>query len=238
MLAEVFATVGFDGFDVCGHLVLVEVFWLSFDGEFLGVGVFAFGEVGQALAGLLTLFGEAGVVVIDLFAVFVHGTAVVGGLLARGFTLFGDLPAVGVVFFAIFVGEDAEEVFEEGGTGFWSGGESESALLDEEVVELIDGGTGVFAGDFEGGGEVDFLAVTMEAADGDAAAEGGPDFLLGLFVGFLTEEVVDVVELVGREPGELRKAFLIYQGFLMYDFWFLIWGRNRGNVGALGWFGF
>src|SRR6185437_2647461 len=81
--AEEFAAVGHDGFDVFGHLGLVEGFGF-FGGEFLGVLVVALGEVGQAGAGLFALFGEAGVVLIHFFAMFVQGAAVVGGLLAEG----------------------------------------------------------------------------------------------------------------------------------------------------------
>ena len=226
--AEEFAAVGHDGFDVFGHLGLVEGFGLFCGGEFLGVLVFALGEVGQAGAGLFALFGEAGMMAIDLLAVFVQGAPVVSGLLVKGRALFGDFGAVQVVLAAVFVGEDAKEIFEEGGTGFGGGGQGEGALLDEveaggaevggaagkEGLELIDGGKGVFAGDVEGGGEVDFLAIALEAIGGDAAAEGGPDFLLGFLVGFVAEEFVNVLELFAGERGELGEG----GGFLIYGF--------------------
>jgi hypothetical protein len=170
---------------------------------------------------LFALFSEALAVLIDLLTVFLLGVADLklsgDGLLAGGFALFGDTLAVEVVVPAVLVGEDAEEVLEQCGTGFWGGGQCEGALLDnkdagggdvgfatgQDIVELIDSRNGVCAGDFEGGGEIDFLAVTLQAVGGDAAAEAGPDFLLGVLVGFGAEEVVDVIELLAREGGEL-----------------------------------
>ena len=76
----------------------------------------------------------------------------------------------------------------------------------EDSVELIDGGDGVFVGNFESGGEVNLLAVALEAVGGDAAAEAGPDFLLGLFVGFGVEDLVDEIELLAGERGELGEG--------------------------------
>ena len=70
----------------------------------------------------------------------------------------------------------------------------------------IDGGKGVFVGDFECGGEVNFLAVTLEAIGGDAAAEISPNFLLSFVVGFGAENVVNVVELFAREGSELGEG--------------------------------
>src|SRR4051812_9925342 len=110
---------------------MFSVIWVWLEGlglflrsEFLGVGVFAFGQLEMCGRDLIALFGETGVVAIDLFAVLVHGAAVINGLFTGGFALFGDVSAVGVVLSAVFVGEDAEEVLEQCGAGFWGGGES------------------------------------------------------------------------------------------------------------------
>ena len=72
----------------------------------------------------------------------------------------------------------------------------------EEVVEFVDGGDGIL-GDVEEVGEVEFVFVAMELGCMDANVEIGPDFLLGFSEGAGAEEVVDVLELVGIERGEL-----------------------------------
>ena len=74
----------------------------------------------------------------------------------------------------------------------------------EEVVEFVDGGDGIL-GDVEEVGEVELAFVAVELGGVNADVEFGPDFLLGFGEGAGAEEVVDILELVGIEGGELGK---------------------------------
>ena len=148
------------------------------------------------------------------------------------FEALGVAEREGVLFFlfAIFVGEDAVEVFEQGWAGFWGGGEFEGALFDDleaggvqlrgaggvEVAEMIDGGLGVGGifgdvirqvfSDLELVGEVELGAVAVEGGDGKVGAEVHVELLLDVFQGAGAEEIVDEIELVRAQVGELGEG--------------------------------
>lgn len=193
-------------------------------GEFFAVFLFAEFE-GVAVAGELE-FGEVDLVAVgELF--LLQGAAIGGDLEARLLAEVCEFQALGVAEFegvllfqfAVFVGEDAVEVFEEGGAGFGRGGEFEGALFDDlepggielggaggvEVAEVIDGGFGV-VGNQELMGEVELGAVAVEGGDGKVGAEVHVELLLDVFQGASAEEVVDEIELVRAQMGEFGEG--------------------------------
>lgn len=192
------------------------------------------GVVGGLLAVLLfaEVEGEAFAFEGDFFffegeTFAVGGDAVIGEFIAGGlaggvdgFPVFEEFAAEGeargVFGFAMFVGEDAMEVDDERGAGFWIGSEGEGALgnevetsgieagfaAGEEVEEQVDGRC-AFGGDFELVSKVKKGAVTMEGGGGELDAEVEVELLLGFGEGLVAEEVVDEIEFFGAQVGEL-----------------------------------
>src|SRR5687767_10021137 len=111
------------------------------------------------------------------------------------------------------------EVFEQGWAGFGRAGECEGALFDDleaggvevgfaagvEVAELGDS-AGVVGAELELVGEVELGAVAMEGGGGKAHAEIHVELLLDVREGGVAEKVVDVIELVRAEMGELGQG--------------------------------
>ena len=158
------------------------------------------------------------------------------GLLLPGFFLFrfldyfdeflaalGDFGHAFVAFEAallqgepIVVGEDAEEVLEQGGTGIGIGSETNGALLDdvdaglvevnglasEETEKVLDGRRVVF-GDVELIGEVESGAIAVEAMTGERDAVTLEDEFLGVGDDDIANDVVNFREVSRGKLGEL-----------------------------------
>ena len=161
---------------------------------------------------------------------------------------------------AIVIGENAEEVLEQGRAGIGIGSETDGALFDdvdagfvevnglasEETEKVLDGRRVVFA-DLELIGEMEAGAIAIQAMIGERDPVALEDEFLGVGDGEIPNNVVDLGEVGRGKLGELGEDLegrgavgtARRRAFLIYGFWFLIWGGAAthaagGATGARG----